>query len=227
MSDGHPVRRAAQKIVACLGAVLSAAVLLPMVAAPAAAADPCPDVEVVFARGTAEPSGVGRVGQAFIDALNGQLGGRNVGVYAVNYPASYNFLNTATGATDATGHISWMAQVCPSTAIVLGGFSQGAAVVSMLIGVPPVWNRLGNIGSAPPLPADLAGNVAAVVAFGNPAARFGNPANTAPPPFGARAIDLCADGDPVCSQGRSRQAHSDYESGPLPAQAAGFVAGLL
>jgi cutinase len=226
MSHGHPIRRAARKIVAGISTVLGVAVL-PMVAAPSAVADPCPDVEVVFARGTAEPPGVGRVGQAFIDSLNSQLGGRNVGVYAVSYPASYNFLNTAAGATDATGHIAWMAQQCPSTPIVLGGFSQGAAVVSMLIGVPPVWNRLGNIGSAPPLPADLAGNVAAVVAFGNPAARFGNPANTAPPPFGARAIDLCADGDPICSQGRDRQAHSDYESGPLPAQAAGFVAGLL
>lgn len=36
---------------------------------PSAAADPCPDSEVVFARGTGEPPGVGRVGQAFIDSL--------------------------------------------------------------------------------------------------------------------------------------------------------------
>ncbi len=36
---------------------------------PSAAADPCPDVDVVFARGTGEDPGVGRVGQAFIDAL--------------------------------------------------------------------------------------------------------------------------------------------------------------
>jgi cutinase len=37
---------------------------------PSATAEPCsPDVEVVFARGTGEPAGVGGVGQAFVDAL--------------------------------------------------------------------------------------------------------------------------------------------------------------
>ena len=33
--------------------------------APAATAEPCPDVEIVFARGTAEAPGVGGTGQAF------------------------------------------------------------------------------------------------------------------------------------------------------------------
>jgi cutinase len=214
-----------------VGVLLAVAGVLAVPFAPtlmsSASADPCRDVEVVFARGTGEDPGVGRVGQAFIDALRAHLGGRSVGVYAVDYAANRNFLNTAAGATDATGHIGWMANECPSTPIVLGGFSQGAAVVSMLIGVPPVWNRLGDIGSAPPLPPELAGNIAAVAVFGNPAARFGNPATTAPPPFGARAIDLCSDGDPICSDGRVRHAHSDYESSPMPGQAASFVARLI
>ena len=74
--------------------------------APAATAVPCPDIEVVFARGTAEPAGIGRVGQAFTDALSAQAGGRTVTSYAVNYPASYDFLTTADGATDATARIS-------------------------------------------------------------------------------------------------------------------------
>ena len=54
-----------------------------------------------------------------------QVGGRTVSSYAVNYPASYDFLTTADGATDATGHISQMAQSCPSTKIVLGGSGSG------------------------------------------------------------------------------------------------------
>ena len=33
---------------------------------PVASAQPCPDIEVVFARGTAEPPGVGGTGQAFV-----------------------------------------------------------------------------------------------------------------------------------------------------------------
>ena len=112
---------------------------------------PCPDIEVVFARGTAEPAGIGRVGQAFTDALSAQVGGRTVSSYAVNYPASYDFLTTADGAADATNHIASMALQCPSTKIVLGGYSQGAAVMDMLAGVPPLGNKIGEIGSAPPL----------------------------------------------------------------------------
>ena len=66
-----------------------AALLGPSV--PSAFAQPCPDVEVVFARGTYEPPGVGGVGQAFVDSLRSQAGGRSVGVYGVDYAASGDF----------------------------------------------------------------------------------------------------------------------------------------
>ncbi len=59
----------------------------------------------------------------------------------------------ADGAADATNYISALTQQCPSTRIVLGGYSQGAAVVDMLAGIPPLGNKIGDIGSAPPLPA--------------------------------------------------------------------------
>ena len=61
---------------------------------------------------------------------------------------------------------------------MLGGYSQGAAVVDMLAGVPPLGNRIGEIGSAPPLPGSHVGFVAAVAVFGNPATKFGNPLTT-------------------------------------------------
>ena len=212
-------------------AAVSAAAAIPMAATlvlplPSAAAQPCPDVEVVFARGTSEPAGVGRVGQALADALRPQLGGRTVSTYGVNYPASYDFLNTAVGATDATNRIAWMAQQCPGTRIVLGGYSQGAAVVDMLAGVPPLGNKVGSIGSAPPLPGSLNGNVAAVAVFGNPAMKFGNPVSGSGS-FAGKAIDLCANGDPICSDGRNPFAHTSYESSPYIAQAAGFAAGRI
>jgi len=197
----------------------------PLAVAPSAAADPCPDIEVVFARGTNDAPGLGRPGQAFADALQGQVGGRTLTTYGVNYPASYDFLAAADGAADATNRISAVAASCPSTRIVLGGYSQGAAVVDMLAGIPPLGNKIGEVGSAPPLPGSLVPNVAAVAVFGNPATKFGNPVTSSV--FGGKAIDLCKDGDPICSHGRNPFAHSDYVSAGLTDQAANFVAGIV
>ncbi len=181
---------------------------------------------MIFARGTGEPPGIGRVGQAFADALVPRLGGRTMDTYAVNYPASLNFLAAASGADDAAARIADMGARCPQTSLVLGGFSQGAAAVSMLAGVPPVGQRIGSIGSAPPLPPASAGQVAAVAVFGNPGTRFGSPLSSTGQ-FAGRAIDLCSGGDPICSDGRDRGAHSSYELAPYPDQAAAFVAGLV
>lgn len=184
-------------------------------------------MQLIFARGTAELPGLGAVGDALFAALQPALGNRNVDAYAVNYPASYNFLTTADGANDARDHIAEMVDRCPSTRLVLGGFSQGAAAVSMLAGVPPVGQRIGNFGSAPPLDPGLASKIAAVAVFGNPGNRFNTPLSTTGA-FAGRAIDLCSDGDPVCVVGgRDRDAHHVYEDPPYPAQAAGFIAGRV
>lgn len=48
-------------------------------------------MEVVFARGTFEPPGIGATGEAFVDSLRFKLDGKSVDVYAVNYPASLDF----------------------------------------------------------------------------------------------------------------------------------------
>ena len=223
MTTVAPIPRRIAAVAATLFA--AATTLIVPAALPSASADPCPDVELVFARGTSEAPGIGRVGQALADTLQSQLGGRTLGTYAVNYGATYDFLGAADGATDATNHIAQMAQNCPNTRIVLGGYSQGAAVIDMLVGVPPLGNRVGEVGSAPPLPGSLAGNVAAVAVFGNPATKFGIPVTAGN--LGGRSIDMCSDGDPICSGGRNPFAHTSYESGPMPGQAAGFIAGLV
>lgn len=204
--------------------VLATACLVSM--APAQAAS-CPDAELVFARGTSEPAGLGRVGQALSDQLSASLGGLSLGVYPVNYPASYDFLTTADGAVDATNRIAAIAEDCPNTRIILGGYSQGAAVVDMLMGIPPLGSKVGDVGSAAPLPQSLASRVAAVAVFGNPATKFGNPVSAALAPFAGKGIDLCNDGDPICSQGRNPFAHTSYEKTGLVGEAAGFVSGLL
>ena len=196
---------------------------VPFGGAPVASADGCNDVEVVFARGTSEPAGIGRVGDALVSDLRGLVGDRSLGVYAVNYPASYDFLAVADGANDASGHIQWVAENCPGTKIVLGGYSQGAAVVDVVTSIP-----IPGIGFTNPLPPEAGDHIAAVAVFGNPSTKIGLPL-TSSPVFGARAIDLCNAGDPICSNGDNSNvmAHRSYGPDGSASQAAVFVANRL
>jgi cutinase len=198
----------------------------------AASADSCPDVEVTFARATSEPPGIGVVGQQFVDALRSKTGGRSVAVYPVNYDASDELVPSANaGAVDANTHVESMAASCPNTKLVLGGYSQGAAVIDLItIAQAPVS------GFVPAsLPRDVADHVAALALFGNPTGRYlGAPVSTLSPWYGDKAIDMCAPADPVCTPGAmftvpthdelSSPAHLSYPNSGMPAQAATFVA---
>ena len=185
-----------------------------------ASAEGCPDIEVVFARGTSEAPGLGLPGGSFVEALRSKVGGRSVGSYAVAYPADYDFLAAAAGANDASAHIQYMMGACPTTRLVLGGYSQGAAVIDVIAAVP-----FPAIGFTNPLPPNTPDFVAALVAFGNPSAKLGLPL-TSSPVWGGRSIDLCNPGDPVCTSGEDVAAHRAYAGGPAN-DAANFVAGLL
>jgi hypothetical protein len=167
---------------------------------PSAAAAGCPHVEVVFARGTGEPPGVGGVGQQFIDALSHKIG--HVGVYPVDYPASMDFGgSTVAGVTDAGHHIQYTAHNCPGTRIILGGYSQGAAVAGFTTAaaVPPGID----VGDLQVMNPNIANHVAAVVLFGTPSDQFlgmiGQPPLTIGPLYAGKTTQLCTDGDPVCS----------------------------
>ncbi|UQX11172.1 cutinase family protein [Candidatus Mycobacterium methanotrophicum] len=184
---------------------------------PVAFAEPCPDVEVVFARGTGEPSGVGGAGQAFIDSLTAQVSGKSVGVYPVNYPATPNYVDSArAGAADADAHIQNMAGSCPSTKLVLGGYSQGAAVMDL---------------TSNELPARVGDHVAAVALFGNPSSSYSKQLsdNQFPPVSSAyrpKTIDLCVPDDMICGEGGNILAHLSYVP-DVTNQAAASVAGRL
>jgi len=208
--------RAGAAAVVSFGALVTA---LPY--APAANALDCNDIEVVFARGTSELPGIGRVGESFVEDLRSRVGNRSVGAYAVNYPASYDFLTAANGANDASAYIQNIVNTCPDTKLVLGGYSQGAAVIDIITSVP-----FPAIGFTNPLPPQMADRIAAVAVFGNPTAKVGLPL-TSSPVYGTRAIDLCNTGDPVCSAGNDVPAHRNYGPAGLTNQAAAFVASLL
>lgn len=203
-------------------------------------APPCPDVEVIFARGTSEPPGVGATGQAFIDSLRAQAGGRSVGVYPVNYPAGDNFGDGAAfvstvvdGVRDAADHVQATAAACPDTKVVLGGYSQGAVVSGFATAAETPTNL--PVASLPePMPPDVAGHVAAVVLFANPSAAFlsqyGVPAATIGPLYADKTLQLCDPGDSICSGvpgGGPNIAHVMYTVNGAVNQGAAYAAGHL
>src|SRR3954469_3718580 len=204
------------------GVTLVAPALLPSGATGIALAEAaaCPAIQVVFARGTGEPDGTGRVGEAFVDALRPLVKGKSVAVYAVNYPATRDFLRAAEGANDASLFVQNMATTCPDTRIVLGGYSQGAAVVDAI-----TVADTRTLGFNEVMPANIADHVTAVAVFGNPSIRLlGNPLTALSPLYGTKTIDLCNGADPVCSNGDDVPAHSLYVQSGLTTQAAQFVA---
>jgi cutinase len=222
MTEEHPLTVLLNPTVLLAGMAtggLIAAGVLGLGGPVASAASGCSDVEVVFARGTGEPVGVGREGQAFIDALKSNVKGRSVGVYAVNYPASDDFLKATAGADDASAHVQSTVASCPDTKIVLGGYSQGAAVIDLITSA-----AVPEFGFANVMPPEVADHVVAVAVFGNPSAKFGRPLNALSPLYGEKTIDLCNGADPVCSSGDDRAAHSLYPQTGLTGQAASFAA---
>ncbi len=230
-----------------IGRVLFAALVIlgGLLAAPTpvSSAQPCPDVEAVFARGTGEPPGVGGIGEPFVDQLRTAVGPKSLDVYPVNYEASSNFSDriefaqsVVDGIKDATGHIEATAANCPKTRIVLGGFSQGAAVAgfvtsaSIPAGVPAEY-----VPFLPkPMPPEIANHVAAVTLFGKPSSawlqNYGAPTITIGPLYAPKTLDLCADGDTICNGDAGAVpsfAHASYPANGMTAQAAGYAAGHL
>jgi len=227
------VRRLATVVAAAAAVTTSALLSAPI---PSAAADPCPDVEVVFARGSGEPPGVGSVGGPFVDALRGQIGGRSLGVYPVNYQASTDFsspdfpVSVIDGIRDAGTHIESMAANCPKTREVLGGYSQGAAVAGFVTSaaVPP------GVPAAmvpPPMPPEIANHVAAVTLFGTPSGpwlqKYGAPVIVIGPLYQPKTLELCAPGDGICGDGTDAIAHATYAVNGMTGQAATYAASHL
>ncbi len=204
------------------GALLVAPSTVPR-GVPSAAATDCPDVEVIFARGTSEPAGLGRVGQALVDALRQQTG-KNIDGYGVNYPAGRLQLGGGDGANDAIKRVKDAVRECPNTDIVLGGYSQGASVIDIVSGVP-----VGGISWGSALPPEYANNITAVATFGNVVGRSGSSLSSQSKLLGSKTIDLCNPEDPICHAGPGNE-WSGHTEGYVPVyttQAATFIAARL
>jgi cutinase len=213
----------------CSAAVLLTAMLGAPIGVPVASAAPCPDVQVIFARGTFESVGIGATGEAFVDSLRSQVGAKSVDVYPVNYPASLDFATAADGVIDASNKVRDTAASCPHTHIVLGGYSQGAAVIGYITADAMPDGFTLPAGITGPMAPGLATSVVAL--FGKPSNGFLNIIDRGAPPitighlYTAKAIDLCIPEDPVCAPaGNDTGVHGLYAVNGMTDQAATFAA---
>ncbi|OHT78837.1 cutinase [Mycobacteroides chelonae] len=193
---------------------------------PTARAADCPDVDVSFARGTNDSPGLGDVGKAVTDEIVERLPGKSVDIYAVNYPASFDWVRAGDGANDMSFHVQEVARNCPNTQFVLGGFSQGAAVVDVLFGKNGTGLTFNN-----PLPADLEKRVPAIVLIGNPKnwqVAGMNLDLEIRDDLRSKVIDICNPGDGICDPaGGGLGPHMQYKSDGSADRAADFVVGRL
>jgi cutinase len=226
-----PVRRLVNAVLAAVLTVaaltLAAAILppgAPGAVGPAAAAS-CPPVQVVFARGRQESPGPGALGNAFISSLRSKVN-KNIGVYAVNYPAD---TEVAQGANDMSHHVQDMVNNCADTRLVLGGYSLGAAVTDVVLAAP-----ISAFGFDSPLPPGADQHIAAVALFGN-GSQWAGPITNLNPTYNDRTIELCHGADPICNPADPNTWKANwpqhlagaYIDAGMANQAADFVAGRL
>ncbi|KAK7956461.1 carbohydrate esterase family 5 protein [Apiospora aurea] len=148
----------------------------------------CGDVVVVFARGTTEPGNVGAlVGPPLFQALRAQMGavGKTLAVQGVDrYEASvtgYLQGGDASGSQQMANLVSKAFKQCPSSKIVMSGYSQGGQLVH---------------NAAKLLPAATMAAVSSVVIFGDPYSKF--PVQGASP---NKVLVVCHPGDDICANG--------------------------
>jgi cutinase len=183
-----------------------------------AAAGDCADVQVIFARGTGERPGLGILGGPLVRALSQELAGQTVGSTAVDYAAAASQRSAGPGATEMTRQLTAQAADCPGTRFVIGGYSQGATVTDIALGIRTGTSR----GTA--IPANLRDRVAAVVVFGNPLGIGGRTIAGSAPEFADRAIEFCNRGDIFCTGRGSIGPHLAYRTDGSIAEGAEFAA---
>ncbi|GJC77940.1 cutinase [Colletotrichum liriopes] len=157
----------------------------------------CPDVAVIFARGTNEPGNVGFLtGPPFFDALRTYMNGTGtISIQGVNqYPADppgFFAGGSMTGATSAARVASRTLSMCPNTRLTVSGYSQGSQVARLAIAQ---------------LPPDQQARISSVVLFGDPLGGA-----TIPGVDGTRLLVVCHTGDNICQGGNFIfSPHLDY-----------------
>ncbi|HEX9335449.1 MAG TPA: cutinase family protein [Pseudonocardiaceae bacterium] len=206
----------------------------------AAPTSPCATVHVIAARGSTEAPGAGVIGSLVTDIQNGVSA--TVSTQAVDYPAQlfpYDTSSTA-GDTAVKQELTAEVQQCPSQAIVLVGYSQGAQIIGDALAGGGGVNGLGP--ASPGVSSAIASHVVAMIQFGDPrhmpnlsfdkgtginvTGLFPRLANQSLVPFASIIQSYCDTGDPFCASGNNLGAHLDYTT-KYDTAATTFVVGRL
>ncbi|QHN36746.1 cutinase family protein [Gordonia pseudamarae] len=237
------MKKVSTAVLACLATILTAAATI--VAAPQAQAAPCPAVQVIYARGTTEkPAPLGATGQSFLGSLQAQLPGRAVAGHGIRYAASGNYarplsylLSVRNGVLGTQSRIISTIRRCPDTKIVLGGFSQGAAIVGYAISSDLSLRRdlsIVQFAMPTPLPPSISDHIAAVVLFSQPSDNWLGNVGAPPIRLGAEYADksmrYCLPLDNICDGSPfspPNPLHLAYVFGGVTYAGAAFAAGLV
>ncbi|TVY81682.1 Cutinase [Lachnellula suecica] len=117
----------------------------------------CKEITVLFARGTDSPGNVGSsTGPPWFQAIASLVGTSNIAVQGIAYPAS--IIGFLEGGDDAgsillANYTARAMTQCPSTKVVMSGYSQGGQLVHK---------------AAKMLSASVAAKVSSVLIFGDP-----------------------------------------------------------
>lgn len=194
------------------------------VATPASAVEApdnaCPQLEIIGARGTGQPPGLGIILTPLARQITQQVP-QTVRTIPLDYPATFNYASSVRqGVAEVRRVMTATAAQCADTRFILLGYSQGADVMGDALAGGAGWDG----GSA--LPADLASRVSAVLLFGDPTFTAGEPFNVTDgrasgifprgtgqlSAFADRIQSYCNVNDRFCQRGTSLAAHLDYRA---------------
>lgn len=202
----------------------------------------CPDVHVIGVRGSGQPAGFGSqvapVVESIVETVDAS--GRATTSEALEYPAisvsdslglvllTGEYASSVLAGVDALDdRLADIASGCPSTEIVLVGYSQGAQVIKQALADSlPVHRLAGIVLLADPTRDPSQSGIARL---GDPGVAAEGAFGAVPLPDHARVvtIDVCAAGDGVCERGRRSLTAHTFGYADTPAVVAPMVVASL
>ncbi|KAF2755232.1 cutinase [Pseudovirgaria hyperparasitica] len=172
-------------------------------------------VYIISARGSTQAVGEGSLSQVSTLIKNSLPGSVSVGL---DYPATLDNYESSenTGVVNLKKAITAYATSCPSSKIVLLGYSQGGQVIGDALGGA-------SFSSEAPLSSTYTKNIVATVSFASPAHVAGKSYNsgtstrsgiykrsvtTTLDTYSARLLDICDSNDLFCDSGSSLSPHT-------------------